>query len=182
MVQVAVARTLAVPAEQVWNVFTNLAGRTQWMSTVDRVELLAGPDFGPGTTWREIRAGAGGPVTEENVVSAAETGRTCTVTSVGEGAHYQVTYTFTPINTGGRTVVSVVLEGYPSSRANRLLVLLLAKLAARAVEGALRTDLADLAAACEPVTRSTAVRPRGGTARIGTRAARDARRKGDPGR
>jgi uncharacterized protein YndB with AHSA1/START domain len=189
MVQVAVARTLAVPADQVWSVFTNLAGRPQWMSTVDRVELLGGHDFEPGTSWRETRGGATGPVIEELVVAAAEAGRTCTLTSVGDGAYYQLTYTFTPINgstpvrTGGRTVVSVILEGYPSTRTSRLLLLLLGKLAIRTVESSLRADLAALAAACEPAAESTiGTRPRGGTAKIRSWAMRDLRRKGDAGR
>jgi uncharacterized protein YndB with AHSA1/START domain len=181
MVQVAVARTLAVPADQAWSVFTNVAGRPQWMSTVDRVELLGGTEFGPGTSWREVRAGATGPVVEEIVVAAAGTfrgkgtaaGRTCTLTSVGEGARYQLTYTFTPINTGGRTVVSVVLEGHPATRASRLLVLLLAKLAVRTVESSLRADLAALAAACEPAA---------GTTKARSRVGRDLRRKGDASR
>jgi uncharacterized protein YndB with AHSA1/START domain len=185
MVQVAVARTLAVPADQVWSVFTNLAGRPQWMSTVDRVELLGGNDFEPGTSWREVRGGATGPVTEELVVAAAEAGRACTLTSVGDGAHYQLTYTFTPINgsTAGRTVVSVILEGYPSTRASRLLLLLLGKLAVRTMESSLRADLAALAAACEPAAGpQPGNRPRSGTAKIRSWSMRDMRRKGDPGR
>lgn len=159
MAKVAVTRTLAVPADQVWSVFTNLAGRPQWMSTVDRVELLGGSGFEPGTSWRETRTGAGVPVTEELRVATAEIGRACTLTTVGDGASYQLTYTFTPTPAEGRTVVSAVLEGYPASRASRLLLLFLGRLAIRTAEGTLRADLADLAAACEP---------------------RDMRRKGDP--
>lgn len=179
MAKVAVTRTMAVPAERVWSVFTNLADRPAWMSTVDNVELLGGPVLEVGTAWRETRAGAGGlPVIEELVVTATEAGRGCTLTSVGEGAHYQLTYTFTPSAVGVRTVVSVVLEGRPSTRASRLLLLVLGGLAARTVEQALRADLAALAAACEP--------PGGGASRAAPRIRpwplRDMRRKGDPGR
>jgi hypothetical protein len=61
-----------------------------------------------------------------------------------------MTYTFVPVTEGrhaGATMVTVVQDGTPTAPAARLLALVFGGLAARTVEGALRRDLDDLAAA-----------------------------------
>lgn len=150
MSTVVVTRIIDAPAPQVWRVFTDLRARVGWLSTVDAVDVISDGPFGTGTTWRETRTISDGTrVTEEfRVDHAAPPGR-FTVTSPGIGANYRMTYTFTPVEVGrhrGRTLATVVQEGAPTGPYARFLALVFGGLAARTVEGALRRDLADLAA------------------------------------
>ena len=149
MSRVVVTRTISAPARQVWDVFTNLAGRRSWLSDVEFVEELTPGPFGVGTRWRETRLGARRqPITEELEVTALDPGRSCTITLAGAGAHYQLTYAFTPIDVGshrGATTVAAVYEGRPHGLTNRFLMFFLGGFDARTVEGALRDDLDALA-------------------------------------
>ena len=151
MSTVTVARVIDAPVAAVWQVFTDLAGRARWLSTVSRVEVLSAAPFGAGTIWRETRTMADdGPVTEEFVVEECTPGSQFVVRSPGIGADYRMTYTFAPVTDGrhrGGTTVTVVQDGHPTAKAGRFLALILGGLAAEIAEGALRQDLDDLAAA-----------------------------------
>lgn len=151
MSTVAVTRLIDAPATRVWRVFTDLPARTGWLSTVEAIEVLTPGPFAAGTAWRETRTTPDGiHVTEEFRVEQAQAPERFTVTSPGIGANYRMTYTFTAVEVGrhrGRTLVTVVQEGAPTEAYGRLLALVFGGLAARAVEGALRQDLTDLAVA-----------------------------------
>jgi uncharacterized protein YndB with AHSA1/START domain len=151
MSTVAVTRLIEAPVGDVWRVFTDLPGRSRWLSTVTRVQLLTSGPFGTGTVWRETRTMAdGAEITEEFRVKECAIPDRFVVTSPGIGADYRMTYTFVPITEGrhrGGTMVTVVQDGSPTAPAARLLALVFGGLAARTVEGALRRDLDDLAAA-----------------------------------
>jgi len=143
---VTVERTVDAPVERVWAVFTDLAARPRWLSTVESVEELTAGPFGAGTAWRETRLVAdGAAISEELRVLTCAPAASVTLASPGIGADYRMTYTFQP--QGVRTCVRIVLEGTPQGAASRVLSVLLGGLAARTVEGALRRDLDDLAAA-----------------------------------
>ncbi len=79
-----------------------------------------------------------------------------TVVSAGIGVDYRTTYTFTGLaprrRRPGRTAVTVHQRGTPTARTGRLLALLLGGFAARAMETALRRDLADLAGLVAPTS------------------------------
>lgn len=146
---VTVERMIAAPVGPVWAVFTDLAARPRWLSSVESVELLSTGAFGPGTAWRETRMIADrAPVVEELRVVAVDPPHSVTLASPGIGADYRMTYTFTPV--GSHTLVRIVLRGTPQGAASRVLAVLLGGLAARTVEGALRRDLDALAAATAP--------------------------------
>jgi uncharacterized protein YndB with AHSA1/START domain len=151
MSTVAVTRLVQAPVADVWHAFTDLGGRCEWLSTVERVEVLTFGPFGAGTVWRETRTMPdGGEVTEEFRVCEAIAPQCFVVASPGIGADYRMTYTFTPVVRGrrrGSTAVTVVQEGSPTAPGGRLLALLFGGLAARTVESVLRYDLDDLAAA-----------------------------------
>ncbi len=150
MSTVAVTRLVKAPVVEVWRVFTDLPRRSEWLSTVSRVEMLTRGPFGAGTVWRETRTMAdGGQITEEFRVRECAVPERFVVTSPGIGADYRMTYTFVPVIEGrhrGGTMVTVVQDGSPTAPAGRLLALVFGGLAARTVEGALRRDLDDLAA------------------------------------
>lgn len=150
---VTAGRLIGAPVERVWAVFTDLAARPRWLSTVESVEQLSTGAFGPGTAWRETRLVADrARVVEELRVVAVDPPRSVTLASPGIGADYRMTYTFAPMDS--RTFVRVVLEGTPQGAASRVLALLLGGLAVRTVEGALRRDLDALAAAAGQVAQS----------------------------
>jgi uncharacterized protein YndB with AHSA1/START domain len=151
MSTVTVTRVIDAPVADVWRVFTDLAGRSRWLSTVSRVAVLSSGPFGAGTTWQETRVMAdGGHVSEEFVVEECVPGFHFVVRSPGIGADYRMTYSFAPVaerRHHGGTTVTVVQEGHPTAPAGRFLALILGGLAAEIAEGALRQDLDDLAAA-----------------------------------
>ena len=151
MSTVAVTRLVDAPIDAVWRVFTELSGRCEWLSTVTRVEMLTDGPFGAGTVWRETRTAAdGGEVTEEFRVRDCVAPERFIVDSPGIGAEYRMTYTFVPVTEGrhrGGTMVTVVQDGTLTASAGRFLTLVFGGMAARTVEGALRRDLDDLAAA-----------------------------------
>ncbi|MDG4791370.1 SRPBCC domain-containing protein [Micromonospora sp. WMMD1102] len=161
MSTVAFSRLIEAPADELWRVFTDLPGRPGWLCQVEQVEVLAqgpgehgqgrGTGLGVGTVWRESRTGPDGRVVvEQFAVREASAPRRLVVGSSGDGVDYLTTYTFAPVPAQrrgrGRTVVTVTHEGVPTGRYGRLLAVVLGGLAARAGEGALRRDLADLAA------------------------------------
>jgi Polyketide cyclase / dehydrase and lipid transport len=151
MSTVTVTRLVEAPVDDVWRVFTELGCRCEWLSTVTRVEMLTEGPFGAGTAWRETRTVAkGAEVTEEFRVRECVAPERFVVDSPGIGAEYRMTYTFVPVTEGrhrGGTMVTVVQDGTPTAPAGRFLTLVFGGLAARTVEGALRRDLDDLAAA-----------------------------------
>jgi len=151
MSTVAVTRLVEASVADVWRAFTDLSGRCDLLSTVVAVELLTPAPFGTGTVWRETRTMADGvEITEEFRVDECVTGERFIVSSPGIGAEYRMTYTFVPVLEGrhrGATMVTVVQDGTPTAPAGRFLALVFGGLAARTVEGALRRDLDDLAAA-----------------------------------
>ena len=151
MSTVAVTRLVEAPVAAVWRVFTDLPSRCERLSTVIAVALLTQGPFGDGTEWRETRTMAdGAEITEEFRVDECVSPERFVVTSPGIGAEYKMTYTFVPVLEGrhrGGTMVTVVQDGTPTAPAGRFLALVFGGLAARTVEGALRRDLEDLAAA-----------------------------------
>src|SRR6187455_2198698 len=137
MSTVAVTRLIEAPVAAVWQVFTDLSRRREWLSA--------------GATWRETRRMAdGGEITEEFQVLECVIPERFVVTSPGIGADYRMTYSFVPVVAGrhkGGTMVTVVQDGSPTAPAGRFLALIFGGLAAGTAEGALRRDLDDLAAA-----------------------------------
>jgi uncharacterized protein YndB with AHSA1/START domain len=150
MSTVAVTRMIEAPVAVVWQVFTDLARRREWLTAVTAVEVRTPGPFAAGTIWRETRQMSdGGEITEEFRVDECVLPERFVVASPGIGADYRMTYSFVPIVTGrkrGGTMVTVVQEGNPTAPAGRFLALIFGGLAAETAEGALRRDLDDLAA------------------------------------
>jgi uncharacterized protein YndB with AHSA1/START domain len=150
MSTVVVTRLIDAPVAAVWQVFTDLGRRREWLTAVTRVEVRSHGPFGAGTVWRETRSMAdGGEVTEEFRVRECEVPEKFVVTSPGIGADYRMTYSFVPVMSGrhrGGTMVTVKQDGSATAPAGRILGLIFGGLAAETAEGALRRDLDDLAA------------------------------------
>lgn len=144
-------KVIAAPPGVVWEAFTDLARRASPLSDVESVDVLTSGPLTVGTCWRETRVDeAGRTVTEDLVITALQPGQSCTVALVGAESNH-LTYVFTPIDVGvsrGATAVTAVAEARPHGLANRLLAFVVGGFAARTAEGALRTELDGLAAAC----------------------------------
>ncbi|WP_229789250.1 SRPBCC family protein [Pilimelia terevasa] len=142
---------VAAPDGLVWDLLADVAGRREWLSTAGAVEALTPPPFAVGTRWREThRMPDGEQVAEEYRVDECVPGRRFVITSPGDGAAYRTSYTITPVTSGrhlGETLVTVAQHGHAEGRRARLLEVVLGGLAVRTAEGALRQELADLAAA-----------------------------------
>ncbi|MFI7431041.1 SRPBCC family protein [Micromonospora sp. NPDC049836] len=153
MSTVTVSEFIEAQDVDVWRLLTDLPARAGWLSAVGSVEVLTPGEFGPGTVWCETRArpdGAAEP--EEFVVVEAVAPARLVLTSRGTGADYRITWTLRTVERRRRgcTEVTVEQEAAPTAPYGRVLALILGGLAARAVEGALRRDLADLARAVRP--------------------------------
>ncbi|TNH31035.1 SRPBCC family protein [Micromonospora orduensis] len=153
MSTVAVTGFIQAHAVDVWRLLTDLPGRAARMTAAGPTELLTPGPFGPGTAWREERAQpGGGTLTEEFLVVEALAPHRLVLCSSGADVDYRITWTLRPVRRRRRgcTAVTVTQEAVPTAPYPRVVALLLGGLAARAVEVALRRDLADLTAAARP--------------------------------
>ncbi|MFC4146665.1 SRPBCC family protein [Micromonospora mangrovi] len=159
MSTVTVTEFIEAQADDVWRLLTDLSARGGWLSAVGAVEVLTGDGFGPGTAWRETRHRPdGGEQPEEFVVVEAVAPTRLVLTSPGAGVDYRITWSLRAVERRRRgcTAVTVEQEALPTGPYGRVLALILGGLAARAVEGALRRDLADLARAVAPADTAEA--------------------------
>ncbi|MGB2572319.1 SRPBCC family protein [Micromonospora citrea] len=150
MSTVTVTEFIEAPADDVWALLVDLPVRAAWLRTVGGVDPLTTGPFGPGTAWREIRTRPdGGDQAEEFVVLEAEPPHRLLLSSPGIGVDYRITWSLRTVRRRGRgcTAVTVEHQAVPTAPYGRVLALLFGGLAARAVEGAIRRDLADLATA-----------------------------------
>ncbi|MEV7330736.1 SRPBCC family protein [Micromonospora sp. NPDC093244] len=153
MSTVAVTGFIEAHAVDVWRLLTDLPGRAARMTSAGPTELLTPGPFGPGTAWREERAQpGGGTLTEEFLVVEALPPHRLVLCSSGADVDYRITWTLRPVRRRRRgcTAVTVTQEAVPTAPYPRVVALLLGGLAARAVEVALRRDLADLTVAARP--------------------------------
>jgi Polyketide cyclase / dehydrase and lipid transport len=158
MSRVVVTRVIPARTPVVWAVFADLVGRVNWQSEVERIVPLTGGRLAVGTRWRETRRAYGGAaVTREMIVTAIDPGRECTVSLADVLTQNQLTYLFAPIDVGrhrGATTASAVVQRGPGGLADTLLAFVMGGFAARTIEGALRGELDDLAAACRATSQT----------------------------
>ncbi|MEU7585978.1 SRPBCC family protein [Micromonospora sp. NPDC049230] len=150
MSTVAVTRFVEADAVDVWCLLTDLPGRAVRLTAAGPIEVLTPGPFGPGTAWREERAQPdGSTLTEEFLVVESLAPHRLVLCSSGAGVDYRITWSLRQVRRRrrGRTAVTVTHEAVPTAPYGRVVALLLGHLAARAVEVALRRDLADLAVA-----------------------------------
>ncbi|MEU1399678.1 SRPBCC family protein [Micromonospora zamorensis] len=150
MSTVAVTGFIEAHAVDVWRLLTDLPGRAARLSAAGPIEVLTPGPFGPGTAWREERAQpGGGTLSEEFLVVEAVVPHRLVLCSSGAGVDYRITWSLRPVRRRRRgcTAITVSQEAAPIDPYGRVVALLLGGLAARAVEVALRRDLADLTVA-----------------------------------
>ena len=100
----AVTQVVDAPVSVVWEVFTDLPLREQWLSEVDAVVVLA--TTAGGARWRETRRVRTGrsvsTVVEDLVLTVVEPGRRCNVALADDARTNELCYEFTPVELGPR--------------------------------------------------------------------------------
>lgn len=159
MAAVTVERRVDAPLPRVWDVATDIERSPEFLTGVDRVEVLeagSGRDgrLGVGTRWQETRTLRGRQATEEMWVTAVEPLRSYTVEAESHGNAYLSTFTFTdagagPDGSGPATMVRLTFDARATTRLGRWMAPATMRLARRTIASALATDLEDLARAAE---------------------------------
>jgi uncharacterized membrane protein len=144
-----VSRVVAAPAQQVWEVVTDLEASPAVMTAIDHVERLDDrPGFGVGTRWRETRTMFGKQATEEMEVTAVDAPHGYTVVAVNGSTTYTSTITVTPLGSE-RCELAMSFAGRSSGLVGRVLVATVGRLFAGATRRSLQQDLEDIAAHVE---------------------------------
>jgi carbon monoxide dehydrogenase subunit G len=147
MSRIDVSREIAAPPQRVWELITDLRGAPARLTTVKRVEMLAGPEFGVGTRWRETRVMFGRDATEEMTVTAVDPGRSYTTEADSRGVRYVSELRVEPAGTGSR--LSMSIEAEVGNPVLKVLLSVVGRLFAGTTRKAMRQDLDDIAATAE---------------------------------
>lgn len=155
--EVVVERRIAAPVEAVWHTLTDPNSAVGVLRGVERVDSLSEGPLAVGASWRESRRVAGRLVVEDRRVTAYEPGARFVVESEAHGARHIWEFTFLVYVTDGAerppaTTVRIAYTGRgPERGLARILARLLGGIDTRAAAQRATGDLADLAAAVEPL-------------------------------
>ena len=143
MKPVVVSQSCSAPAETLWQVVTDLASWSRYVTAIEGVELVSEPGpFAVGTRWRETRRMFGQSATEEMWVSALDAGHSYTVESDSRGVRYTSVVTVSAQGSGSQLSQSFAAE--PQSSSARFFASVTGPLMRRSVAKALQADAADL--------------------------------------
>jgi len=148
MKTINLSRDVAAPAGVVWRIITDLEGSVDTISAIEKIEILAGDDFGVGTSWRETRTMFGKRATEEMTVTEVTDGESYVVVAAPDGANYRTVMSVVPTGENASTV-SMEFGANPKGKMTRLMGATLGTLFTGAMKKAIVADLDDIAAAAE---------------------------------
>ncbi|WP_433662159.1 SRPBCC family protein [Nocardia sp. CA-128927] len=144
---ITVTREIAVPAERVWAVITDIDRTAEVIRGMTRLERLdGGTGFGVGTSWRETRVMLGKEATETMTVTAVVPGQSYTTEADSHGTHYRSIFTLTA--QGANTLLAMGFEGVPEGKVGRFAAFI-GKMMEGPTRRMLRRDLDDIATAAE---------------------------------
>ena len=152
---IVLTRDIAAPPEVVWRVLTELDRAPERLRSIRRVERLAGPDYGVGTSWRETRRMFGQEASEEMTVTKLVPGVSTTVEARSAGTHYVSSFHVAAGPRGGSTLTfefSGRPDG-PQSITNQVMLRVMGGVGMVATRKVMRDDLDDLARAAESEAR-----------------------------
>jgi carbon monoxide dehydrogenase subunit G len=150
MKPISVSREVNAPASTVWTIITDLEESVNTISSIEKVEILAGEEFGIGTRWRETRTMFGRQATEVMEVTDITDGESYVVIARPESANYRTVMSILPT---GETacVLSMEFGANPKGTMTRFMGATMGKMFSGATRKALAADLDDIAAAAEAV-------------------------------
>ena len=151
MKPIRVSREVNAPASVVWEIITDLERSVDTISSIEKVEVLAGDSFGVGTSWRETRTMFGKKATEEMTVTEVTEGESYVVIARPDGANYRTVMSILPT---GETACTVSMEfgANPKGTMTRFMGATMGKMFEGATKKALQRDLDDIAAVAEAVS------------------------------
>jgi carbon monoxide dehydrogenase subunit G len=150
MKPISVSREVNAPASTVWTIITDLEESVNTISSIEKVEILAGEEFGIGTRWRETRTMFGRQATEVMEVTEITDGESYVVIARPDSANYRTVMSILPT---GETacVLSMEFGANPKGTMTRFMGATMGKMFSGATRKALAADLDDIAAAAEAV-------------------------------
>ncbi|ANS79906.1 Carbon monoxide oxidation accessory protein CoxG [Serinicoccus hydrothermalis] len=149
--EVSVGRRVEAPPAAVWEVVTDLEHAQERLSQVTDLHVLTLGPYAVGTGWRETRRMMGASDTQEMwVVDNDPERRTVTEARSGNTV-FRTALTLEPEDDGAATQLSIRFSASTSdpNALQRLALRVVGPLGQKMTEKALRTELADIAAAAE---------------------------------
>ena len=134
--------------EEVWKVITDIEGSPDFISGIEKVEVLERPATGiVGLKWQETRTMFGQTATEIMWVTEAEQNVSYQTRAESHGAVYESGFTLA--DEDGGTHLTMFFEGTPTSFFARLMSAITSPFFKGATEKAVRQDLIDIKARVE---------------------------------
>ncbi len=144
-------RVVHASREEVWAVLTDVAGASETLRGVSKVEVLEGPEYEVGTRWRETRRILGMEETQTMEVAESDPPRSTTVTARSSGVDYKTVFSLEPVEDGTLLTVCFGASHPDPNLLQRLTVTLFGHVGAAITTRLLNQDLADIAARAETV-------------------------------
>jgi uncharacterized protein YndB with AHSA1/START domain len=141
------------PREAVFAAFADFSRTPEYVSGVERVEMLTEGPVGEGTRFRETRVFYNREATEEMAVTAFDPPRAYTLEAESSGVRYVSVFTFDDDGEGTR--VTLRFDAQPRSVLARMLSPLTGMMM-RAVKRCVEADMADIKAHLEPCSAAAA--------------------------
>jgi hypothetical protein len=151
--KITLTASIAAPIDVAFAAAGDIAHWPQFISGIERVEMLTPGPLAAGARFRETRVMFGRRAAEEMSVAEIAPPRLLVLTASNHGTFYRVTHLFEAAPAGSRLTLS--FEGRPVTLLARLLAPL-GLLMRGAVERQLAADLADLAREAERRHRGAA--------------------------
>ncbi len=150
--QVVVERRVAAPPDQVWRILTDLEIAADTLSGVSKTEILTPGPFGVGTRWRETRTMFRRQTTEEMTVTAYDPPHRYVAEADSRGVHCTSELSVAP-DFDDTAILRMAFAARSAGGPAGFFGKLFNRLGQKAVETAMKQDLADIAAAAERAER-----------------------------
>ncbi len=151
MSELSVSREVAVTPEALWDLITDLDRSPNVISAVTSITRLdGGSGFGVGTRWQETRLIFDREATEVLEVTAMDPGRSYTVETETDGAHYRSVISVEAAPAG--SMITITFGAESAGAVSKVLAGTIGKLFEGGTRKALAQDLDDIAVVAEAAT------------------------------
>ncbi len=147
--QVSVQVSIDGSREAIWKTITDFENCADWISAIEKMEILEKPDSGlVGLKWRETRTMFGKTATEEMWITSAVENESYDVRAESHGTVYESTLGISD-GEDGRQVLTMVFGAEPQGMVAKLMSALMGWMFKGATVKALQGDLDDIKAHVE---------------------------------
>jgi len=148
---------IAAPPERVFEKSTDFEHAPEFLSGVERTEVVTDGPVAKGTTWRETRVMFGKEHTETLEVADFNPPKSLRIGCDSCGVIWDSEFRFTPEKGGTR--VDLVMEGKAQTFWARVMGAVMMPMMARSIKKAIEQDLADIKCVCEGGRQDESARP-----------------------